>query len=161
MIHTARAQTFEQLSGPLLDMMTKSTLLRRTLVRPPFLPPTRPPTPVLSLLRTVCLYQAAPSISLPPSPTHPPTHPPKKTQGTSPSFLTALLSKLAHPKAVVRKPVLTLLRLIFTHHEKKEELISTYSLYPLMHKLQADESQVLVCGLATQLLKDFDKVTRK
>jgi len=81
--------------------------------------------------------------------------------GNSSAFVTALLNKLQNPKAIVRKPVLTLLKIIYQHHDRKAQFITDYDLYPCIRALAQDNSQVLVKDLATQLLHDFDKHTGK
>lgn len=81
--------------------------------------------------------------------------------GNSSSFVSALLSKLQNPKAIVRKPVLTLLKIVYQHHDRKPAFIHDYDLYPIIRVLAQDHSQVLVKDLATQLLHDFDKQTRR
>lgn len=80
--------------------------------------------------------------------------------GNSASFVSALLSKLQHPKAIVRKPVLTLLKMVYQHHDRKPNFIHDYDLYPAIRALAQDHSQVLVKDLALQLLHDFDKHTK-
>ena len=73
----------------------------------------------------------------------------------------ALLSKLQNPKAIVRKPVLTLLKIIYQHHDKKAEFVKKYELTACMRQLAQDNSQVLVKDLAMQLLHDFEKASKR
>eukprot|EP00624_Nannochloropsis_granulata_P003253 evm.model.NODE_26452_length_18161_cov_25.339739.2 len=152
MVSSAPAKTFEQLAGPLVEMLTKSARLRKALC--------------LSRSKSSCALGA----SLPASSAEkkeagtnqntPSSLPPSSSSSSSSSFLPALLSKLASPKASVRKPVLVILRLLYVHaHDEKTQnyLIERHNLVSLMQRLVADTGHIIVRDLAGQLLKEFEK----
>ena len=70
--------------------------------------------------------------------------------GHSP-FVRALVKRLQHPDALVRKSLLTMLTNIYTKHQAPKQLVVLHKLEPLLQDLQQKDPAILVRKLASEL----------
>lgn len=74
--------------------------------------------------------------------------------GYSP-FVRALIGRLEHPNALVRRHLLTSLKSIYTCHQEPKQLVRLHRLAPLLADLEANDKAVLVRKVASELLESF------
>ena len=74
--------------------------------------------------------------------------------GASP-FVRALITRLAHPDARVRRLLLGLLTNIYERHQAPKQLVKLHSLAPLLERVQEHDPGVLVREVASQLYEAF------
>jgi len=75
--------------------------------------------------------------------------------GTSP-FVSALVARLQHPNALVRKTTISILRLLYEHHAAPKMLVQKHRLEPVMRAIKDHDPGVLVQQMASQLHRSFE-----
>lgn len=75
----------------------------------------------------------------------------------SPLFLRYLIRRLTtSTEAIVLRSLLKMLQLMHQHHPDPRRLVEESGLYALVEDFAQSEGQVLVCQIASSLLRDFE-----
>ena len=74
--------------------------------------------------------------------------------GCSP-FIRALVKRLQHPDALVRKFLLTMLTNIYQKHQAPKQLVVLHNLEPLLQDLEQKDPAILVRKLASELYRSI------
>ena len=75
--------------------------------------------------------------------------------GVSP-FVSALVQRLQHPNALVRRLVLSILTLIYERHQAPKQLVEKHQLEPVLRGIKENDPGVLVQQMASQLHRSFE-----
>ena len=71
-------------------------------------------------------------------------------------FLRGLARRLMLPRAIVRKNLLQMLRMVLRQSSRPIEMVQHYGLKPMIHSFSKDSAQVLVMEIANQLIQDIN-----
>ena len=70
-------------------------------------------------------------------------------------FVSALIGRLGHPDALVRRLLLDILTCLYEKHPSPKQLVQLHRLAPLLESMQVEDQAVLVRQLASELILAF------
>lgn len=76
--------------------------------------------------------------------------------GADPEFLHGIAGRLRSPRAIVRKGLLQMLRIVLRQNLDPKRVLQDFKLKPILLELSRDDAHVLVMDLASQLLTHVD-----
>ena len=68
----------------------------------------------------------------------------------------ALVKRLAHPSALVRRLLLAMLESIYKQHQSPKQLVDKHKLVPVIKNIKEHDPGVLVQEIASQLYASFE-----